>query len=179
MIAAPLQVGTLYAPMPWTFVCHIFAYLFGEMWLGVAAAVVIDLVPTDITASAIAVYFFIIQIIGGNMNLLVTPIRESLDMRTALLITFPGLYLIGALFFLFALLVLLKRKVHSYDISSKVHSYDISSGDSSKDSEYCEIDDAKVTESAEKDATKETAPNSMEPYTYIPSTEKLYQNSTA
>ena len=70
------------------------------MWLGVCAAIVTELVPNDLTASAVAVYFFIIQIIGGNMTLLVTPLTEALNYRAALLILFPGMYIAAALFFL-------------------------------------------------------------------------------
>lgn len=60
-ISAPCQIGTLLLPYPWTWISHIFAYLFGEMWIGVCIALVIDLVPDDLTTSSVAVYFFIIQ----------------------------------------------------------------------------------------------------------------------
>ncbi|ELT91494.1 hypothetical protein CAPTEDRAFT_23970, partial [Capitella teleta] len=99
VISAPFQVGTLCLPMPWAFISHIPAYVIGEMWIGVCIAIVVDLVPVDLTASAVAVYFFIIQIIGGNMPLLVPPIADMWGMQTALLICFPGCYILGALFF--------------------------------------------------------------------------------
>ena len=95
--------------MPGAFICHIPAYLIGEMWIGVLIAIVVDLVPVDLTTSSIAVYVFIIQIIGGNMNLLVTPISNKLGLRFALLITFPGFYILAAVIFIIPL-ILLRRE---------------------------------------------------------------------
>ena len=109
-LSAPFEVGTLLLPMPWAFIMQIPAYVIGEMWFGVCIAVVIDLVPIDLTASAIAVYFFIIQIIGGNMNLLVPPLANAVGLRVALIITFPGAYIMGALIFLLTFFVVLKKE---------------------------------------------------------------------
>ena len=84
--------------------------MIGEMWFGVCIAVVIDLVPADLTTSAVAVYFFIIQIIGGNMPLFVTPITEGLNLRAAMVICFPGFYLVGAAFFGLAFVLLMRKE---------------------------------------------------------------------
>ena len=89
------------------------------MWIGVCVAVVIDLVPADLTTSSVAVYFFIIAIIGGNMNLFVTPIREKLEMRAALLITFPGMYIVACVLFIIAFLLLKYWKTENYKVSEK------------------------------------------------------------
>jgi len=105
MVSAPFQAGTLYLPMPWAFISHMPAYLIGEMWIGVCVAVVIDVVPADLTASAVAIYFFVIQLIGGNINVLVTPLSDAIDFRSALLITFPGFYVIAAVIFAMCLSV--------------------------------------------------------------------------
>jgi uncharacterized membrane protein YvlD (DUF360 family) len=113
--SAPFQVGTLYLPMPWAFIVHIPAYLIGEMWIGVCVAVVVDLVPADLTASAIAIYFFVIQLIGGNINVIVTPITDLLDYRLALLITFPGFYVVAAAIFVICFAVHVCRTTTSRD----------------------------------------------------------------
>ncbi|CAH1786619.1 unnamed protein product [Owenia fusiformis] len=115
LISAPFQVGTLFLPMPWAFISHIPAYLIGEMWIGVCLAVVVDLVPEDLRASSVAVYIFIIQMIGGNMNLMVTPLRQVLDLRYALLIGFPGSYVLGALIFILTAFLLKKYRPHIQD----------------------------------------------------------------
>lgn len=120
VVAAPIQVGTLYLPMPWAIMFQMPAMLIGEVWLSVAVSIVLDLVPSDLTTSATALYFFFMQIVGGNVNMLITPIREATDLRTALLITFPGLYLVGAMFFGLAALVLALRRKNSYDLDNTV-----------------------------------------------------------
>lgn len=93
-------------------------YLLGEAWLGVCAAIVIELVPSDLSASAMAVYLFFIHIIGGNMVLFVTPLTNSLNMRIALVITFPGLYIIGGLLFILTLIIYTRREKSNYYIDS-------------------------------------------------------------
>ena len=49
------------------------------MWIGITLAIVVELVPANIRTSAVAVYLFIISNIGGNMPLLVPPIREAFE----------------------------------------------------------------------------------------------------
>ena len=53
------------------------------------------------------------------MPLFISPISKSLNLRIALLITFPGLYFLGAVFFLltFVVLVCQSRKQGKGDIS--------------------------------------------------------------
>ena len=50
------------------------------------------------------------------MNLLVTPITNSLDLRIALLITFPGMYIISGFLFLLTLFLHLKREGSKYKL---------------------------------------------------------------
>ena len=77
------------------------AFAFGEMWIGVAIAVVVGMVPVLIQGSVIAVYLFIITVIGGNFNILVTVfVQAGLDRQWALLITFPGLYMLSSILFI-------------------------------------------------------------------------------
>ena len=81
------------------------------MWVGVTLAVLIDVVPVYLRTSAIAVYFFIITNIGGNLNPLVSVIKSSFGggrtaYEYALLIMYPGLYMLGSVLFLLTLFVL-------------------------------------------------------------------------
>ena len=93
MIAAPFAAGALFLPFPWCFLILLPAFVFGEMWIGVTIAVVVDLVPALIQGSVIAVFLFVITVIGGNFNVLVSVfVQTGLDRKWALLITFPGLY---------------------------------------------------------------------------------------
>ncbi|XP_071948158.1 protein spinster homolog 1-like [Antedon mediterranea] len=110
LIAAPFAIGTLYLKPPLAFISQIPCYIFGEMWVGVTLAVVVELVPSSNRASAVAVYLFIISNIGGNMPLLVPPLKDATNFRFALLLLYPGCYVAGALLFL-ASLPLVMREV--------------------------------------------------------------------
>ena len=110
IVSAPFQLGLIFLSMPWCFISNMVGYLIGEMWFGICITLVIDLVPSDLTASAVAIYFFIIQIIGGNMPLIVTPITNSLNLKVAMAICFPGFYVVGALFFILAFFLILRKK---------------------------------------------------------------------
>ena len=108
MAAAPFAAGALFLPYPWCFLSLIPSNIIGEMWIGVTSAIIVDLAPTKIRTASLALYFFIITVIGGNFNLLVEPLNEAfshhfgsiLSLRLALLFTFPALYVIGAGLFL-------------------------------------------------------------------------------
>ena len=107
MIAAPFAAGALFLPFPWCFLILLPAFVFGEMWIGVTIAVVVDLVPALIQGSVIAVFLFVITVIGGNFNVLVSVfVQAGLDRKWALLITFPGLYMMGSFLFVITFFVL-------------------------------------------------------------------------
>ena len=115
--AAPFAAGTLYFMPPGAYLCQIPTYIFGEMWIGITIAVIIELIPADIRTTGIAVYLFIITNIGGNIQLLVPPIKASFKergyteisaLRAALYILYPGPYLYGAVAYVFVMF-LMKR----------------------------------------------------------------------
>ena len=110
MAAAPFLFGALYLSPPWAFLSLIPAYLTGEMWIGVCLAVVMDLVPLSLTSTAVAIYLFIINNIGGSLNLAVPMLEGAIGLRSALIILFPGMYLMAAVLFAAALLLIFCRE---------------------------------------------------------------------
>ena len=122
ILAAPFAAGALFLPHPWCFLTLIPSNVIGEMWIGVTTAIVVDLAPSKIRTSAVALYLFIITVIGGNFNLLVTPIQhgfehhgysEHASYQWALFLTFPGTYALSSLLFLVAFFLMrfdLKQK---------------------------------------------------------------------
>ncbi|XP_048587270.1 MFS-type efflux pump MSMEG_3705-like [Nematostella vectensis] len=110
IIAAPFAAGALFLPTPWAFISLLPSNIIGEMWVGVTLAVVVELVPNTIRTAAIAGYLFIITIIGGNIPLLVPPLKKVTSLRTALYILYPGLYVVSSVLFLLTLFVL-KRDI--------------------------------------------------------------------
>lgn len=126
LLAAPFAAGALFLKPPYAYISLIPSNIIGEMWVGVTLAVVIELVPTRIRTSAVAVYLFIISNIGGNVPLLVPPIQQAFEdagssktdgLRYALYILFPGLYVLGAGLFLLTLFLLKRdlRRIQQLD----------------------------------------------------------------
>ncbi|XP_076091392.1 MFS-type efflux pump MSMEG_3705-like isoform X2 [Mytilus galloprovincialis] len=120
-LAAPFAAGTLFFLPPYAYLCQIPTYLFGEMWIGITIAVLVELVPSDIRTTGIAVYLFIITNIGGNIQLLVPVIKNYIKemhkhdipkypdvnaLRTALYILYPGPYLYAAFIFVFVMFLM-------------------------------------------------------------------------
>ncbi|XP_076436399.1 MFS-type efflux pump MSMEG_3705-like [Babylonia areolata] len=113
LAAAPFAAGTLFFDAPYGYIMQIPTYVIGEMWVGVALTVLVELVEAQFKTSAIAVYLFIITNIGGNTPLLVPPIQAAFQnagtaagsdaLRDALYILYPGLYVGGGLLFLVTL----------------------------------------------------------------------------
>lgn len=114
-VAAPFAAGTLFFMPPGAYICQIPTYIFGEMWIGITIAVIVELVPSDIRTTGIAVYLFIITNIGGNMQLLVPPVKSAFKnsgysevdaLRAALYILYPGPYVYGAVIYIFVMLIM-------------------------------------------------------------------------
>ena len=98
------------------------SYVFGETWIGVCVATVVDMVPVINKTSAVAVYMFIITVIGGNLNILVTPIANASNLRTALVVMYPGVYALSVVIFS-VVLCLMKRK--QYKHQGSVHEQEV------------------------------------------------------
>lgn len=120
-MASPFAAGALFLPYPWCFLSLIPSNVIGEMWIGVTTAIVVDLAPSRIRTASVALYLFIITIIGGNFNLLVAPLhsafkRQFSDLRSyqwSLFLTYPGVYALSSLLFILAFIFMrldLKRK---------------------------------------------------------------------
>ena len=135
--AAPFAAGALFLPYPWCFLSLIPSNVIGEMWIGVTSAIIVDLAPAKIRTASLGLYLFIITVIGGNFNLLVSPIKKGfeqhlddvLSLRLTLLLTFPALYVIGSALFLLSFFLMkidfrLKPKVEHYVMTSVSHRWE-------------------------------------------------------
>lgn len=112
LAAIPFLVGVLYLPpSPWAFLSLLPAYAIGEMWIGVCLAVVIAMAPRDTASAAVALFLLVINNLGGSMPLLVPALEMAISLRIALLLLFPGLYLLAALLFAMTLCVWKAREV--------------------------------------------------------------------
>ena len=112
LAAIPFLDGVPYLPpSPWAFLSLLPAYAIGEMWIGVCLAIVIAMAPRDTASAAVALFLLVINNVGGSMPLLVPALEMALSLRIALLVLFPGLYLLAALLFALTLCVWKVREV--------------------------------------------------------------------
>ena len=111
LLTVPFLVGVLLLDPPWAFLMFLPAYLIGEMWIGVCYATVLDQVPHRLVSSAVVLWLFINNNIGGAVPLLVPVIEQYWELRYSLLVLFPGCYLMAAMFFTATLLTMCCRAV--------------------------------------------------------------------
>ena len=91
-------------------------YLAGELWIAVSIAVIIGEVSAEITASAVAVFFLVIQLGGGNAPLLVPFVTDMLgSLKAALILLYPGAILLSAAVFSIALIFAKSRPPSTVD----------------------------------------------------------------
>jgi len=110
ILASPFAVGTLYFPPPGAFGCLILYYFLAETWFAVLFTVIVEIVEPEVRSTCIAVFLFLMNLVGGNLPVIVTPLREHFqDYRVALYLVWPGFLSISAFIFLLASLPLWLR----------------------------------------------------------------------
>lgn len=99
-IATPFAAGVLFFPPPGAFFSLLGAYIFAEMWFGVLFAVLLELVSGSVQSTALAVFLFVMNNVGGNLPVVVDPLTDLVSYRGALMIMYPGGYLASSVVFL-------------------------------------------------------------------------------
>ena len=61
-----------------------------ETWFAVLFTVIVEIVPHSVKAVVIAMFLFLMNNVGGQIPLLITPISKKSELRTALLAIWPG-----------------------------------------------------------------------------------------
>lgn len=119
LFGAPFAAGALFLHPPYAFLSLIVGIVIGEMWIGVALTVVVELVPSALRTPVVAYYLFIISITAGNVPLAVPALKRATgSLRVALYLLYPGLYLATSVLFLCTLFVL-KRDAERAQMRSK------------------------------------------------------------
>jgi len=107
LLAAPFAVGTLYFPPSGAFGCLIVYYFFAETWFAVLFTVIVEIVDPEVRSTCIAIFLFLMNLVGGNLPVIVAPLRSYFnDYRSALYLVWPGFLTISAFLFLLASLPL-------------------------------------------------------------------------
>uniref|UniRef100_A0A0P4WHA3 Major facilitator superfamily (MFS) profile domain-containing protein n=1 Tax=Scylla olivacea TaxID=85551 RepID=A0A0P4WHA3_SCYOL len=99
-VATPFAAGVLFFPPPGAFFSLLAAYIFAEMWFGVLFAVLLELVSGSVQSTALAVFLFVMNNVGGNLPVVVDPLTDLVSYRGALMIMYPGGYLASSVVFL-------------------------------------------------------------------------------
>ena len=103
-------MGTLYLhSVPLAFMSLIPAYVIGEAWLGICLTVAIELVQPEVSPASISLFLFISNNISSVMPLLLPLLKDFYGLQRAMLILFPGLYVISATLFSLSLGLLIVR----------------------------------------------------------------------
>jgi len=99
--AAPLAAAVLYYDPPLAMGALIGYYLLAETWFAVLFTVIVEIVDPEVRATCIAVFLFCMNQVGGNLPVIITPLKDQLDYRSALAIVWSGFTALSSfLFFL-------------------------------------------------------------------------------
>jgi len=101
ILAAPLAVGTLYFPPPGGLYCLIAYYFLAETWFAVLFTVIVEIVEPEVRSTCIALFLFCMNLVGGNLPIVVTSLRKYFDnYRYAMYVMWPGSLALSAVLFL-------------------------------------------------------------------------------
>lgn len=110
-LAAPLAFATLYLPPPQGLFCLIAYYFLAETWFAVLFTVIVEIVDPEVRSTIIAIFLFCMNQVGGNLPVVVTPLKARLDdYRHALYVMWPGCLALSAVLFLLASIPLYIRE---------------------------------------------------------------------
>ena len=90
IIAAPLAAGVLSIDPPKTFGFLMSYYFMAETWFAILFTVLVEIVPPEVRSVCIAIFLFLMNNIGGNLPVIVSPLADIFDLRVALYIIWAG-----------------------------------------------------------------------------------------
>lgn len=65
------------------------------MWFGILFAILVESVPMSVRSTTVGAFLFWMNNFGGNVPMLVEPVRKAYDYKTALAIFYAGFYLLS------------------------------------------------------------------------------------
>lgn len=63
-----------------------------EMWFGIVFAILVEIVPLSLRSTTVGIFLFVMNNIGGNLPILVEPLRKIIGFRESLYILYAGFY---------------------------------------------------------------------------------------
>jgi len=110
LIAVPFSCLTLYLNPPAALVMLLLYYFCAETWFAILFTVIVEIVNPEVKAISIAIFLFIMNNIGGNLPVIVAPIKDAIGYREAIYLVWPAMVgLSGILFFVASLPLYFRR----------------------------------------------------------------------
>ncbi|XP_075219485.1 hexuronate transporter [Lycorma delicatula] len=113
LIATPFAFGSVYMGPVGAMITLAISYLFAEMWFGILFAILVEIVPLSVRSTTVGVFLFVMNNIGGNLPILLEPVRKETSFRHSLAIFYAGAYLISSVLFAITTLLMGKTKKES------------------------------------------------------------------
>ncbi|XP_039298652.1 protein spinster homolog 1 [Nilaparvata lugens] len=110
LIATPFAFGSIYMGPVGAMITLAISYLFAEMWFGILFAILVEIVPVSVRSTTVGVFLFIMNNIGGNLPILMEPVRKATSFRDSLAIFYAGAYLISSVLFAITMMMMGKTK---------------------------------------------------------------------
>jgi len=109
LLSVPFACLTLYFEPPTALVMLLLYYFCAETWFAILFTVIVEIVNPDVKAISIALFLFIMNNIGGNLPVIVAPIRDAIGYREAIYLVWPGMIAASAVLFFVASIPLKMR----------------------------------------------------------------------
>lgn len=65
------------------------------MWFGIVFAILVEITPLACRSTAVGVFLFVMNNVGGNLPILVDPVSKAIGYRESLYIFYAGFYLLS------------------------------------------------------------------------------------
>ncbi|XP_077986195.1 uncharacterized protein LOC144440684 [Glandiceps talaboti] len=105
----PAALLALYTPPPWCFIAILVGAFFHDLIGGIISTVIVEQAPPGRQTSAMTFFVFAINMLGGNLTLLVPALRSIFNWQISMLILWPGSFAVSAILFKWSLRLAEKR----------------------------------------------------------------------
>ncbi|KAK9497188.1 hypothetical protein O3M35_004553 [Rhynocoris fuscipes] len=126
LISTPFAFGSIYMEPVGAMITLAISYLFAEMWFGILFAVLVEIVPLAVRSTTVGVFLFVMNNIGGNLPILMEPVRKATSFSHSLAIFYAGAYLISSVLFAITAMMMGTKTVKSADAENKVETIPVS-----------------------------------------------------
>ena len=84
-------------------------YFCAETWFAILFTVIVEVCNPNVKAISIALFLFIMNNIGGNLPVIVTPIKDAIGQREAIAVVWPGMVALSSVLFFVASIPLWRK----------------------------------------------------------------------